>query len=106
MPVYHFRLEAVDGSGHKRTGGVFAESTDEAEQILLPREAEYTIYRLTTAEIEEYAKAHGEAVVKAALEAKGKAKMPSELTAKARAEFAIHRQEKPYRLANLKEAVS
>jgi len=102
MPSYEFRLEAQDESGHFRRGTVEAVSKEEAQRFLLEREEVYALTRLDTeelAELEAKEEAH-----RADLESKGLLDSQTRLLAgKERADLAIHRQEKPYKLVSLKE---
>lgn len=109
MPVYAFRLEAQDGSGHFRRGRIAADSEDEARETLEGREYEYALTALTTDEIAELVIGYGLGVEEA-LELPPEGKI-SEVTDEqgrplppvVRAKLATHRQADPYKLVELEE---
>ena len=102
MPLYEFRLEAQDDSGHFRRGTIEAESKDVAKQTLLEREEVSALYRLDQDELA--ALEAKEAAHRADLEERGELTPQTKLLAgKERAQLALHRQEKPYKLASLSE---
>lgn len=102
MPLYEFRLEAQDDSGHFRRGTIDAVDKDEAKRYLLEREEVSALFRLDTVELaalEEKEAAHRDE-----LEAKGLLTPQTKLLAgKDRADLALHRQAAPYKLVSLTE---
>jgi hypothetical protein len=86
MPLYRFRLEGPDGY---RTGTVSAESKDAAKEYLLRKED-----RLTEFVLEPDALKAAEAAEKA----------EGVTPANVRADLAMHRQAKPYKLTKLEKA--
>ena len=88
MPKFTFRLEAQDGSGHHRVGGIFADSKEEAAALLEDREQAYSLYALDTDELVALETDESEGTL-----ARGE-----------RAKLALHRQELPYVLVSLEEA--
>jgi len=114
MPVFRFRLEAQDGSGHYRQGaGEFA-SKEEATRYLEFREARYVHYRAPLEELTETDElcnrlrvAHNlPAFPKGAgLEDKAKVLKAAGVTlaTKTRAHLAMDAQEKPYKLVKLEQ---
>jgi hypothetical protein len=106
MPLYEFRLEAQDGSGHFRQGTIEADTKDVAQATLEMRELEYTLYRLGDDPNWDQAAAealHGADTLDAALALPKGEKMPAHLPPKVRAKLALHRQAKPYKIVKLTE---
>lgn len=102
MPIYEFRLEAQDDSGHFRRGTIAAESKDEAKRYLLEREEVSALFRLDTEELA--ALETKEAAHRDELESKGLLTSQTKfLAGKERADLALHRQEHPYKLVSLSE---
>lgn len=102
MPIYEFRLEAQDDSGHFRRGTIEAVDKADAKRTLEEREQVNALYRLDQDELaalEAKEQAHREQ-----LEADGLLTPQTKLLAgKERATLALHRQEMPYKLVSLKE---
>jgi len=115
MPVYEFRLDAQDGSGHFRSGRIAADTEDEARATLQMRELEYQLTALDTDELAELEKLYGALLrddlgldedasgIDAVLALPKEAKMPASLPPAVRAKLALHRQQKPYKLSKLSE---
>ena len=87
MPVFRYRMEDPD-SNHFRTGSIVAASKEEAAMLLEMREPRKVLYRLGEEDLEAFADriARGD-----------------RLRGADRAHFAIHKQERPYKLVSLEE---
>lgn len=102
MPLYEFRLEAQDDSGHFRRGTIEAPSKELASQWLLDREEVNALYRLDQNELADLEAK--EAAHRAELESQGLMTPQTKLLGgRARAQLALHRQEKPYKLVKISE---
>jgi hypothetical protein len=109
MPLYRFRLEAQDGSGHFRSGQTEAGSEDEARVQLGLREYRFAAYKLDPDReailLEEYDVGSLEdlphpAPVEASEEEKAEYRG---LKGQHRTWLVMHRQAAPYELVELEE---
>jgi hypothetical protein len=107
MPLYQFRLEAQDGSGHFRQGTIAASSKEEAKLVLEERERDFAAFTLDDERVAELLQTHGadslDALPKAApLKATEEEKAEFRaLPVRDRAHLNLHRQAKPYKLVKL-----
>ena len=109
MPLYSFRLEAQDGSGHFRQGTTEAESKDDARNWLELQELQKATFRLTDERAAELCDEYGAdsvdelpKVPKLGAPQEAKAAFRA-MTVRDRAHLNIHRQTKPYKLVKLEE---
>lgn len=109
MPIFEFRLEAQDDSGHFRSGTGEYESKEIAREFLEGREAKFVGFELN-GELEKElletygVKSIGELPQAAPVAATEEEKQPfRELKVNHRAWLNLHRQGKPYKLVSLRE---
>lgn len=109
MPLFRFRLEATDGSGHFRSGMTEAGSEDEARIQLGLREYQHAAYKLDPEREAVLLETYGvktledlphPAPVEASEEEKAEYR---QLKGQHRTWLVIHRQQTPYELVELEE---
>jgi len=110
MPIFHFRLEAQDGSGHFRQGSIESESEAHARMVLEERERDNAAFQLDDGRIAELLDEHGaESLDELPHAAAAKASEAEKAAFRAlpvrdRSHLNLHRQTKPYRLVKLEQA--
>lgn len=109
MPLYDYRTEAQDGSGHFRQGTQQADSKEHARLVIEERERDFAAFRLSDEHRAELLEAYGADVDElpqaAPVDAsEGEKDAFRVLHVKHRAWVNLHRQEKPYKLVDLKES--
>jgi len=109
VPIFSFRLEAKDGSGHFRQGRIEAPDETAARVILQKREFDRAVYQMPDELAAEICEAYG---VKSVDDLPSRAPIgaPQEdsadfrtLEVRYRANLNIHRQAEPYELTDLEE---
>jgi hypothetical protein len=109
MPLYRFRLEAQDGSGHIRQGTTEADSDVAARNWLELRELQFATFTLDDGRIAELCADHDvetlddlPAAAPVAASEEEKAAFRA-LPVRDRSHLNLHRQEQPYKLVELEE---
>jgi hypothetical protein len=109
MPIFRFRLEAQNDSGHYRSGSINADTKEAAQLFLEEMERDRAAYQMPTDRQTELCDQYGVAGIEdlpnaAPVDASEDEKaLFRQLAVRDRSHLNLHRQEKPYKLVTLEQ---